>query len=275
MGMGPTSGVGRDTDRAEGSIKGTSVVPVRSVERAVDILLALGDGPNQLIDISRTTNLSKATAYRILTTLKHKGIVLQDEASGDYRLGPNCFRLMSSVVDGRAGFPFAAEAELRELRDLTGETITVHVRAGMSRICIEELPSPHPLRYVAGLGATAGIHVGSAGKVLLAFMPEDELEGVLAHLDLRPMTPNTLTDTEKLRQELVTVRKRGSAYSVGERVVGAVGVSAPVLDHRNVALAAISVLSPASRADDQRIREFDELVRKTAADISQTLPKGL
>jgi IclR family acetate operon transcriptional repressor len=249
----------------------SSVTPVRSVARAVDILMVLGDGPGQLGDISAAAGLSKATTYRILTTLKQKGMVLRAEGSGEYRLGPGCFRLMSSLVDRRAGFPFDADTELRALRDATQETITVHVRAGQSRLCIEELPSPQPIRYVAGLGVTVGIHVGSAGKVLLAFMPQHEFEALLPALDLRPMTPNTVTAETALREELEVVRRRGTAYSKGERVVGGVGVSAPVLDDRGHVVAAISVLGPAERIDDARIEELDRLVRRTARDISKRI----
>jgi IclR family acetate operon transcriptional repressor len=261
-----------DTDAAASSIDtgGQSVAPVRSVARAVDILLVLGDGPGQLSEISSAAALSKATTYRILTTLKNKGMVLQ-ASSGEYRLGPGCFRMMSSLVDRRAGFPFDADADMKAMRTATEETITVHVRAGLSRLCIEELPSPQPIRYTAGLGVTAGIHVGSAGKVLLAFLPPDELEDVLGTIELRPMTPSTIIDIEVLRRELDSVRGRGTAYSAGERVVGAVGVSAPVLDDRGYVVAALSVLCPASRGNDARLREFEKLVSRTAQDISRRI----
>lgn len=256
------------TTLEQAPVESSNVTPVRSVARAVDILMVLGDGPGQLGDISAAAGLSKATTYRILSTLKQKGMVLRAEATGEYRLGPGCFRLMSSLVDRRAGFPFDAEADLRALRDATRETITVHVRAGQSRMCIEELPSPEPIRYVAGLGVSAGIHVGSAGKVLLAFMPEDELEALLPTLDLRSMTSNTITDLGMLRAEIDATRARGTAFSRGERVVGGVGVSAPVLDERDHAVAAISVLGPADRIDDARLAEFERLVRRTAESIS-------
>lgn len=258
------------TSRWVGDSRST-LVPVRSVGRAVDVLFALGDGPRQLLDISAAAALSKATTYRILFTLKQKGMVLQNELTGEYRLGPGCFRLMSSVIDGRAGFPFDADAELRALREATGETITVHVRAGLARLCIQELPSPQPIRYVAGLGATAGLHTGSAGKVLLAFQPPDELDALLKDLDLRPQTPNTIVDAAQLRRAVEEVRRTGTAYSLGERVIGAIGVSAPVLDDRGIVVAALSVLAPESRVDKARRAEFETLVRESAAAISARL----
>ncbi|WP_051792896.1 IclR family transcriptional regulator [Amycolatopsis jejuensis] len=249
----------------------SGVAPVRSVARAVDIMSVLGGGARPLGDISVEVKLSKATTYRILLTLKNKGMVLQDETTGEYRLGPGCFRLMAALVDGRAGFPFDAEAELEHLRSGTQETVMVHVRAGFTRLCIHELPSPHAIRYTAGIGATAGIHVGSAGKVLLAFMPPAELEALLSSLELRPETPNTIVDMAELRAALAETQQTGVAYSVGERVSGAVGVSAPVLDDRGFVVAALSVLGPESRLDKARLTEFEGLVRHTAEQISQRI----
>ena len=220
---------------------------VRSVVRAVDVLISLGAGTKPLRDISSEVGLTKPTTYRLLSSLKSRGMVLQDSMTGDYGLGPACFHLMSAVVNGQAGFVLDDKPTLQALRDETGETITVHTRAGLSRICIQEFPSPHPIRYIAGLGATTSIHVGSAGKILLAFMPADERERVLADLRLTAMTANTITDPVVLNKELEKVAKQGYAISHGERVDGAVGVSAPILDATGRALAAISVLGPSER----------------------------
>jgi DNA-binding IclR family transcriptional regulator len=220
---------------------------VRAVLRTADLLLALGRGPMPLREISSDANLSKPTTYRILSSLKARGMVMQDSKSGDYGLGPACLSLMSSVLSGDVGFALASRPLLEELRDVTGETITIHVRAGLSRICVQELPSPQPLRYTAGLGATVGIHVGSAGKALLAFMPDDECERILKSLRLTTETKNTITDLDVLRTELSATKKQGFALSHGERVDGAIGVSAPVLDANDRALAALSVLGPADR----------------------------
>ena len=250
----------------------SGAAPVRSVARAVDVLLALGKGPRRLAEISEEAGLSKTTAYRILATLRHKGMVLQDENNGSYRLGPACFHVMSSVVSGHAGFPFDADRDLEVLRDRTQETVTVHVRAGLSRICIQELPSPQAIRYTAGLGASAGIHVGSAGKILLAFLDAAEREALLTAQELRPMTATTVTDVRELRRQLDEVTERGTAFSTGERVAGAVGVSAPVFDGSGAVIAALSVLGPEARITRARLAEFEELVRQTAEQITRRIP---
>lgn len=247
---------------------------VRSVGRAVEILIALGHSPLPLGDLAEIVELTKPTTYRLLSTLRAKGMVVQDHASGHYGLGPGCFHLMSSFTNGNAGFIFEASDALEQLRKVTSETVNVHVRAGRSRICVKELPSPHAIRYISEIGVSEGIHTGSAGKVLLAFMPVAERERLLKDLPLHATTPNTITDVEALRAELARIAQVGVAYSFGERVLGAVGVTAPITNAAGAVLAALSVLGPADRLKDERLAEAERHVRSTAALISSTVNDG-
>jgi DNA-binding IclR family transcriptional regulator len=244
---------------------------VRSVGRAIDIMIALGQSPLPLGDVAASVGLSKPTTYRLLTTLRAKGMVVQDSGSGYYGLGPACFHLMSSITNGTAGFIFEATDALEHLRDVTSETVAVHVRAGRSRICVKELPSPHTIRYIAGVGVAEDIHTGSAGKVLLAFAPEADRERLLTDLPLPAKTANTITDIDVLREALRRVVDTGVAYSFGERVAGAVGVSAPITNSAGIALAALSVLGPADRLSGERLYEVEKHVRSVAAQISTTV----
>jgi DNA-binding IclR family transcriptional regulator len=244
---------------------------VRSVGRAIDILIALGQSPLALGDVAEIVRLSKPTTYRLLTTLRAKGMVVQDPGSGHYGLGPACFHLISPITNGNAGFIFEATDALEGLRAVTSETVAVHVRAGRSRICVKELPSHHAIRYIAGVGIAEGIHTGSAGKVLLAFMPEAEREKLLKDLPLHALTPDTITDVEVLRSEVRRVAEAGVAYSFGERAAGAVGVTAPIMNQAGVALAALSVIGPADRLGRERLPEVEAHVRSVAAQLSATL----
>ncbi len=138
--------------------------PVRAVARAVDILFALTGGARSLGSIAETTGLSKATAHRLLASLAHGQLVIQDRSNGSYMLGPGCFSIADAVISGFGGLGLLARPVLDDLWKLTKETITLHVRAGSQRICVEELVSPLPVRYTAGVGAAAPVHTGSAGS---------------------------------------------------------------------------------------------------------------
>jgi len=246
---------------------------VQSVERSIDILMALSTGPHSLTQVARMTGLSKGTTHRLLATLDHEGLVLKNTLDNMYMLGPGILRLVRGAARGIGSIALLAEPALTKLRDQTGETVTLHVSVGVERICIEEIPSLEPVRYSAPVGSRAPLHVGSAGKVLLAFEDPEELERALTMLPLDALTPDTITDPQSLREELAMVRQNGWASSHGERVPDAAAVSVPVFSNGRI-VASLSLLGPASRLTDEvRIRQLPDL-RKAAAAFETVLAKA-
>ncbi|MQA07161.1 MAG: helix-turn-helix domain-containing protein [Pseudonocardiaceae bacterium] len=246
-------------------------VPVRAVSRAMQLLSGLTTGPQHLATLAARAELSKATASRLLATLEMDQLVIQDSSTGQYSLGPGCFQFAEAISGGASGLELVAKPELDRLREESGETATLHVRIGGQRICVAELPSPHPIRYTAGIGAAAPIHTGSAGKVLLAFLDDTGRAELLRLITLEPRTPATITDRSVLQGELDRVRVQGWAESYGERIDGAVAVSAPVFDGNDRILAALSVLGPASRLNSSQIRGLAPLVTEQAGQITGRL----
>jgi DNA-binding IclR family transcriptional regulator len=243
---------------------------VQSVERGIDVLLALADGARTLTDVTRVTGLSKGTAFRLLVSLNHRQLVVRDPREHGYLLGPGFLRLFQGVMNDLGAIATLARPALERLWRESGETVTLHVRSGAERICVAELPSAQPIRYVATVGATAPLHVGSAGKVLLAFMPPAELTRTLSSLPLTGLTHATITDLQALRQELATVTRQGWAMSSGERIVGASAISVPVQASDGL-LAALSVLGPVDRLTPQMSLDLLPSVRRAAAEIEQIL----
>ena len=246
-------------------------VPVRSVGRAVDLLLALAHGPQTLGRLAERTDLSKATVHRLLASLGHGQLAIQDPSTGDYLLGPGCFVIADAVMRGLGGLGVLARPVLERLRDTTGETVTMHVRAGSQRLCVEELVSLQSVRYTAGVGTATPIHVGSAGKLLLAYTNKDERTDLLDHSTLDPITGATITDRAELEAEVEEVRRLGYAESHGERVVGASAISAPILSSDGTILAALSILGPDGRLTQERVDEFRPAVLAAASDISDRI----
>lgn len=247
--------------------------PVRAVARAVDLLMVLTQGPRSLGDLAQEAGLSKATAHRLLASLGYQDVIIQDPSAGEYSLGPGCFRLVEAVSDGLSGLGAVARPVLERLREETGETITLHVRVASQRICIEELTSTHAMRYTAGLGATAPVYVGSAGKLLLAYLDDPARERLLRTVTLTPVTSATVTDAEQLRREFGQIRELGWAESRGERIVGAVAVSAPVFDAEGGIIAALSVLGPEARLHSRHFMAGRDLVVAAAVEVTAMLHK--
>jgi DNA-binding IclR family transcriptional regulator len=249
----------------------TAVDPVRSITRAVDVLFALTRGPQSLGRLAEVTGLSKTTVHRVLASLSYQHLTVQDALTGNYLLGPGCFAIADAMNRGSGTLAVIAGPVLSRLHELTQETVTLHVRAGAQRVCAEEFPSQHAVRYIAGVGAASPIHTGSAGKVLLAFMDPDERDELLSHVTFTRLTEATITDRETLERELRLVRRRGYAESRGERVVGGAAVSAPVWGPGGRILAAVSVLGPDSRVTSAKLQEMRPLVIAAAQQISNRI----
>jgi DNA-binding IclR family transcriptional regulator len=243
---------------------------VQAVERSIGILMALADGARTLTDVTRATGLSKGTAFRLLASLNHEQLVIKDPTDNAYLLGPGFLRLFQGVMGDLGSIATLARPVLIELWSTSRETVALHVRTGAERICVAELPSPQPIRYVSGVGTAAPLHVGSAGKVLLAFLTPATLERTLPALPLGQATEATITDVDLLRQELATINRQGWAMSTGERIVGASAISVPIRSATD-AVAALSVLGPSDRLSPQaRLALLPEL-RKAASAIEEML----
>jgi DNA-binding IclR family transcriptional regulator len=190
-----------------------------------------------------------------------------------YLLGPGFLRMFQGVMGDLGSIATLARPQLHELWSRSQETVTLHVSIGAERICVAELPSPQPIRYISSVGTTAPLHVGSAGKVLLAFLEPTRLERTLAALPLAAMTGATTTDGDVLRQELATVARQGWAMSTGERITGASAISVPVSGGPGV-LAALSVLGPSDRLSSQARMELLPGLKRAADGIEATLASG-
>src|SRR5580704_12716566 len=149
---------------------------VKSVERCIDVLFVLSERPMTLTEVGSKSGLSKSTALRMLGTLAYGGLVIKDPLSGTYQLGPGSLKLGHGFMNGQGGLAALAREPLHALWAQTRETVAIHVRMGRQRVCVDEIPSPHAVRYVTEVGSSAPIYIGSAGRALLAFMQPSELD---------------------------------------------------------------------------------------------------
>jgi DNA-binding IclR family transcriptional regulator len=241
----------------------------RLIERSIDILLALTDGPQDLSTVCRESGLSKATVHRILAGLAYQGVVCQDPTTSRYFLGPGAVRLASSATASFEPLRIVARPVLEDLRTKTSETIILHVRMGNLRVNVEELISTQELRYSGGVGSFAPVHVGSAGKVLLAWLDDEVVRRILDY-DLEQFTDTTITDPAALEAELRRVREDGFAESLGERIRGLAAVSVPVFSARapEDVVASISLIGPEARMPADQRRALATVATEAAAAIT-------
>lgn len=255
--------LGREQDGARG---------VQALERALDVLEALAAQrqPARLADLSRELGLHKSTVHRLLATLGKRRYVERDADTGRYRLGLKVFELGSWFFN-RMELRQEARPLLQELVDQTLETAHLGILDEGQVVYIEKVESPQTVRMYSELGKRAPAHCTAMGKVLLAHLPEPELDRIIATRGLTRYTSNTIVDAEQLKDHLRRVAGQGYAIDDTEHEEAIRCVAAPVRNYRGEVVAALSVSGPAVRLSRERIGEVARLVRATALRISRRL----
>ena len=244
----------------------------RTVNRICDILNSFSDEEAvlTLTEISRRIDLPKSTTYRFLLSLESQGMVYSDPNSRGYRLGHQLIHwgmLAQSSIDVRNdSLPI-----LRSLTEVTGESSILSIRFGTIGTWVEIVESRHALRLAMRVGQPLPLHAGASSKVLLAFLPVPEIERILDGMELRPIKKNTITDPQKLREELRSIRARGYATSFEETDGGAMGIAAPVYDHTGKLAAGIGIIAPIARIPEERIPEVAKPVLQASYELSRRL----
>jgi IclR family KDG regulon transcriptional repressor len=245
---------------------------IASIARGADILKILSSGIDRISDISERLQLSKGTAHRFLKSLESSGLVIQDPITRRYYLGPLVLELASRPLIIHQNLTICAFEDMRYLRDLSHETVILHIRIGLERICLEELQSPENIKYAAGKGFVAPLYTGSAGKILLSELQDEELQLLIRSFRFKPVGPNTITNKEALLDELRKVRSQGYATSFGERVPGSASISVPIRGY--VCPVAMSVLGPDNRFTLDKMMDVLGGMKERAARITRKLQKS-
>jgi DNA-binding IclR family transcriptional regulator len=228
---------------------------MRTVQRAIDVLMAVAGGATSVTEVSEVTHLDPATTHRLLQGLQYESLV-KKVGRGKYQAGSGLLTLarphLASLPDLRSLW----RDTLEQLRDLTGETVNVHARSGRNRICVDELQSEQVIRFTAGIGALGSLVLGAPGKAMLASLPEGEREELIRLAEIDPPQSAIPFDILKLRREVMAVQKQGYAVSYGERVADVTAVSVPILSPDGRVEIAITIAGPRVRFTDERIEGF-------------------
>jgi len=245
---------------------------VQSIERSIDLLDALADGPLTVTEASRMTGLAGPTVFRLLATLAHRGMVVKDETANRYMLGPGWLRMLNGAHGAFNSIGMIARDPMRTLSQRTGETSVIHAQAGRDRLCVAQVLTDNPVRYSIELGTVAPLHVGSTGKMLLAMLDAERARKLIDVIGLERITDRTVTRKAVLLKQLEEIRKSGYAYSVGERTPGAAGLTVP-LEVKNGLRLVLSIIGPAERLSPEHIDGFLVELRRAARAIEPVLER--
>lgn len=239
--------------------------------RAMAVLNFLADQAPETLGVSaiaRALDLPKAVAHRILKEFAAGRFLSFDETSKKYSLGPRALTLGLAALR-TLDIPEAARPYMEQLVEATGETSTLSMRQGWTRIYIDQVVSPREVRMTVSLGTQHALYAGSSSKSILAALPFDDVEEYLAHTELASITQLTIVNRKMLLDDLQEIRTRGYAISMGERQVAAGSVAAAIHDSVGNVWGSISLCGPRDRFDIEACARLGDLVVRTASAISR------
>jgi DNA-binding IclR family transcriptional regulator len=235
--------------------------PIESVDRALTLILAFEETDSiSVTETSKLLDVSRSTAYRLLSVLEHRGFARQDPRTKMYHTGSALLRVALAAnhrSDIRAALHPLLEQVVAEV-DETAHLVLLERNEAFFLDCVE---GSKMIRATPRVGTILPAHVVAGGKALLAELPEPALERILSG-ELAGLTPRSITSAASLRREIAQIRDRGWAINDGESETGlrAVAAHVPAAPDRGGLDTAISVSGPAVRLDDARLQEIAEFL---------------
>ncbi|MEQ8676437.1 MAG: IclR family transcriptional regulator [Aggregatilineales bacterium] len=245
----------------------------QSVMRALSILSCFNDQTPQLrmTDISQRLNLTTSLVSRILATLEHDGFVEQDPASGMYHLGRAVLTL-AGVALNHNQLRMEALTEMQDASSELGLGVNLSVLDGDAMFYLAHIETPETPRPYTLIGRRNPLHATGMGKVLLAFLPENEQKAILKRLDLVPYSVHTRTNADDLLKELAQIRERGWGVEMEELALGRACIAGPIRDSSGTVVGALSFSGPLSQIQwDQRKEQLTKKIIEVCDRISMRL----
>jgi DNA-binding IclR family transcriptional regulator len=128
------------------------------------------------------------------------------------------------------------------------------------------------LRYqFLDVGKKMPLHVGAGPRVLLAHMDDAYIDKWLKKHKLIPWTENTITDPQKLKNEIIRVREQGYSQSIEDVTVGAAAIAAPVWGSGSEVIGALSIAGASINFQDQKLEDYINITKSIADQLSQRM----
>lgn len=260
----------------DGALAGRDSDFVQSLDRGLAVIRAFGPDRERLSlsEVARATGLTRAAARRFLLTLVKLGYVRSD--GREFSLRPRVLELGYAYLSGLA-LPDVAAPHLEELVGRLRESSSISVLDGEQIVYVCRVPTKRIMTLAISVGTRFPAYATSMGRVLLADLPEDELEGYLAGVTLEALTANTVTDTGQLRGIVREAARQGYAIVDQELEEGLRSVAAPIRGAPDVGTAAVNVSAHASRVSMEAMAErilpqLLETARAIEADLAALGP---
>lgn len=238
--------------------------------RALDWLIQAPTSEVGVRHMAAALDLRPSNAHRLLATLVEERFVQQDARTARYSLGPELLRWAHLII-ARAPLREIAMHHMRALVDACNETafLGLYDAARQEMMFAASVESEHPLRYAIELNRWMPMNTGASSLAILAFLARPECEAIAGRvLHAAPLTPNAIASRARFSTELAAIRRRGYAFSRGQRLAGAIGIAAPIFASGSRVIGDLVVTIPEQRFERRNTAKLGRLLRRHAAAVT-------
>jgi len=228
---------------------------IKSVERALEVLEILTNNPHGLgvTELSLKLDIAKSTSHRLLNTLSAYNYVSKDEQTDNYFIGTRVLYIANELLEN-LNLVNLAKDKINQLSETSNETVHLCLFDSDEVVYIDKVDSNKSIRMHSKIGKRSPMHSTGVGKAILAFLPNEEPKKILQTKNMNKFTENTITSISQMMIELEDINKKGYAIDDIENEEGVRCVAAPIFNHINKPVAAISISGPSNRITLERIQ---------------------
>lgn len=244
------------------------LVRVQSIDRAVAILecFSVDKRELKLSEIANMLDLNKSTVHGLLNTLKYHRFIDQDEVTQKYRLGIR-FMIYGDIVKNSMDITTFACPIIERICAKIQETVHIAMLDGFDIVYIGKKECNNLIKSTTKIGARIPAYITADGKIILSYLEKSKVKELLPR-SIKKLTPNTVTDKQKLMEILSQAKEKGYATDYEETVQGLVCVAAPIFDHNGIVRYSLSVTGPTVRMGEDKIHEYKDIIKEAANEIS-------
>ncbi|MCR3963609.1 DNA-binding transcriptional regulator KdgR [Aeromonas veronii] len=244
---------------------------VSSVLKVFGILQALSEQKDiGVTELSQRIMMSKSTVYRFLQTMKTLGYVNQEGETDKYTLSLKLFELGGRALEHQDLIQIA-DVQMYRLGKLTKETLHLGALDENSVVYLHKIDSEYNLRMYSRIGRRCPLYSTALGKVMMAWLPEEEVRSMLAGVTFERLTEHTLANVDALLAELAQVREQGYAEDNEENENGLRCFGVPIYNRMGRIITGLSLSLPIVRFEESKRAELVSLLHEAAARISAEL----
>ncbi len=245
---------------------------MNGVGKAVWMLKRLGNPPYEMgvTDIAKEMGIVKSGVHSILRELLKGNLLVKDPSTKKYSLGPAVFRL-GHVYSNSKGLHEISGSVMDSISKLTGMSVFVGIREGLVPILAYKQNGSDDFLYEEQIGESFPFNASAMGKLLTAYLKQEEIEYILENETFEKITPKSITDPEKLKKDYELIRSQGFCVSTSENRVGAFGIAFPIVGRWGNVKACLCMVGPLEKFVPEVRDQWMSLLKSGADEISYRL----